>query len=47
MLNPHPFPYRFHHSVQEQIKKRRRNNKKKIAFPKEILQSKKYQVFNV
>ncbi|XP_023341912.1 uncharacterized protein LOC111711722 [Eurytemora carolleeae] len=44
MLNPHPFPYRFHHSVQEQIKKRRRNNKKKIAFPKEILQSKKYQL---
>ena len=44
MLNPHPFPYKYHHMIQEKIKHRRVNKKKKIAFPKDLLKSKKYQV---
>ena len=43
MLNPHPFPYNYHHKIQETIKKRRRNKKKTINFPKDLLNSQKYQ----
>ena len=43
MLNPHPFPYNYHHKIQETIKKRRRNKQKTINFPKDLLNSKKYQ----
>ena len=43
MLNPHPFPYNYHHKIQETIKKRRRNKQKTIHFPKDLLNSKKYQ----
>ena len=43
MLNPHPFPYNYHHKIQETIKRRRRNKKKTINFPKDLLNSQKYQ----
>jgi len=45
MLNPHPFPYKYHHKVQEQIKEKIRINKKKrIFFPKDLLRSRRYQL---
>ena len=34
---------RYHHFVQQQIKKRRRGKKVKIQFPKDVLKSGKYQ----
>ena len=34
---------RYHHYVQQQIKKRRRGKKVKIQFPKDVLKSGKYQ----
>jgi len=43
MLNPHPFPYKHHHRIQEKIKKRRTNKEAKITFPAELLNSKKYK----
>ena len=43
MLNPHPFPFNYHHKIQEQIKSRRQNKNKKIHFPKDLLNSAKYQ----
>ena len=35
--------WRYHHYVQQQIKKRRRGKKVKIQFPKDVLKSGKYQ----
>ena len=35
--------WRYHHFVQQQIKKRRRGKKVKIQFPKDVLKSGKYQ----
>ena len=44
MLNPHPFPFTYHHKIQETIKKRRRNKRiTTINFPKDLLNSPKYQ----
>ena len=43
MLNPHPFPYKYHHQIQEKIKKRRTNKKKRINFPKDLLTSQRYK----
>ena len=43
MLNPHPFPYKYHHKIQEKIKQKRTNKKKTINFPKDLLTSQRYK----
>ena len=43
MLNPHPFPFAFHHKIQETIKKRRTSKNKRISFPRDLLNSARYQ----
>lgn len=43
MLNPHPFPFGYHHKIQEIIKTKRKNKDKKINFPKDLLNSVKYR----
>ena len=42
MLNPHPFPFVYHHKIQEKIKRMRKNKNKKIVFPKDLLNSPRY-----
>jgi len=41
MLNPHPFPYAYHHRVQEEIKSGRGGRKVEIDYPEDLLQSKR------
>ena len=43
MLNPHPFPFAFHHKIQETIKARRTSKNKRISFPRDLLNSARYQ----
>jgi len=43
MLNPHPFPYAYHHRVQEEIKSARAGKKVGINFPEDLLHSKRIQ----
>jgi len=43
MLNPHPFPYAFHHRVQEEIRSARGGRKVEINFPQDLLHSKRIQ----
>ena len=43
MLNPHPFPFGYHHKIQEKIKSGRKNKNKRINFPKDLLNSAKFQ----
>jgi len=43
MLNPHPYPYAYHHRVQEEIKAARGGRRVKIRFPEDVLQSGRFQ----
>ena len=43
VIGPYFSFVRYHHYVQQQIKKRRRGKKVKIQFPKDLLKSGKYQ----
>ena len=43
MLNPHPFPFPYHHKIQQTIQKRRTNKNKRINFPPELLKSVRYR----
>jgi len=43
MLNPHPFPYAYHHRVQEEIKSARGGRQVQISFPDDVLHSGRLQ----
>lgn len=43
MLSPHPFPYAYHHRVQEEIKSARGERQVRISFPEDVLQSGRLQ----
>merc|ERR1712032_663601 len=39
MLSPHPFPFAYHHRIQEEIKSARGGRKVEINFPEDLLHS--------
>ena len=38
-----PFPFGYHHKIQEIIKSKRKNKDKRINFPKDLLNSVRYR----